>query len=106
MTDLDTIRMLVGDTEVGDALLADEDYEDLIARNVIDTAAGTITNINAAAADAAHSIAAKYGRQFDFGEDGQNFSRSQRVGHYMNLERELRNRSGGYVVSVGGSATT
>jgi hypothetical protein len=106
MTDLDTIRLLVGDTEAGDAILADADYEDFIARQQLQTSGGTVTNINAAAADAAGAIAAKFARDYDFTTDGQSFSRSQRIGHYMNLERELRNRSGGVIVSVAGSALT
>jgi hypothetical protein len=106
MTDLDTIRLLVGDTETGDAILEDADYNDFIARQQLQTSAGTVTNINAAAADAAGAIAAKFARDYDFSEDGQSFSRSQRIGQYMNLERELRNRSGGVIVSVAGSALT
>jgi hypothetical protein len=106
MTDLDTIRLLVGDTESGDALLADADYEDFIARQQLQTSGGTTTNINAAAADAAGAIAAKFARDYDFTTDGQSFSRSQRIGHYMNLERELRNRSGGVTVPISGTALT
>jgi hypothetical protein len=106
MTDLDTIRLLVGDTETGDAILEDADYNDFIARQQLQTSGGTVTNINAAAADAAGAIAAKFARDYDFSEDGQSFSRSQRIGQYMNLERELRNRSGGVIVSVAGSALT
>jgi hypothetical protein len=106
MSDLDTIRLLVGDTETGDAILADADYEDFIARQQLQTSGGTVTNINAAAADAAGAIAAKFARDYDFTTDGQTFSRSQRIGHYMSLERELRNRSGGVIVSVAGSALT
>jgi hypothetical protein len=106
MTDLDTIRLLVGDTETGDAILEDADYQDFIARQQLQTSGGTVTNINAAAADAAGAIAAKFARDYDFTTDGQTFSRSQRIGHYMNLERELRNRSGGVIVSVAGSALT
>jgi hypothetical protein len=106
MTDLDTIRLLVGDTETGDAILEDADYNDFIARQQLQTSGGTVTNINAAAADAAGAIAAKFARDYDFSEDGQSFSRSQRIGQYMTLERELRNRSGGVIVSVAGSALT
>jgi hypothetical protein len=104
MSDLDTIRLLVGDTETGDALLADADYQDFIDRQQLQTSGGTVTNINAAAADAAGAIAAKFARDYAFTTDGQTVSRSQRIGHYMNLERELRNRSGGVIVSVAGSA--
>jgi hypothetical protein len=105
VTDIDDIRLLVGDTVSGDDLLEDAEYQALIDQRQISTASGTVTNIAAAAADAAGAIAAKFGRDFDFSTDGQSFSRAQRVGHYMNLERELRNRSGGFAVSIAGSAT-
>jgi hypothetical protein len=73
---------------------------------VVYETSGTVVNIPGAAADAAGAAAAKYSRQFNFSEDGQRFDVAQRVGHYLSLERELRNRAGGYAVSIGGTATT
>lgn len=104
-SNLDRVRLAVGDTDVSDALLSDEEIEGLLDdRSVLDTSGGTVSvNVQAAAADAASALAAKYAREFDFSEDGQNFQRAQRVGHCLQLERELRNRSGGYAVSIAGT---
>jgi hypothetical protein len=100
-SDLDLVRLSIGDTDDTDPLLLDDEIEALLERRgVIDTTGGTVYNIPAAAADAAGAIAAKYAREFDFSEDGQNFRRAQRVGHYQALERSLRSRSGGVAVPV------
>lgn len=101
------VRLLVGDTDAADPLLLDAEVDAFVAnRTVLTSTGGTLsTNLNAAAADCAGAIAAKYAREFDFAEDGQQFSRAQRVGHYMSVERELRNRSGGFAVSMGGTVS-
>lgn len=106
--DKDKVRLLIGDTDEANPLLYDDEVQNFIdQRAVIDSSGGTASiNLPAAAADCAGAIAAKFARDFDFSEDGQNFSRAQRVGHYLSLERELRNRAGGYVVSSGGTLTT
>jgi len=96
-TDKDRVRLLIGDTNEEDPLLYDDEVEDLIERRSYENEEEeTIVNLVAAAADAAGAIAAKFAREFDFAEDGQQFSRAQRVGHYLALERELRNRSGAF----------
>jgi hypothetical protein len=108
-SDLDLVRLSIGDTDETDPLLLDDEVEALLDRNVhIDTTGGTVYNIPAAAADAAGAIAAKYSREFNFGEDGQRFDRAQRVGHYQALERTLRNRAGGVSmpITLAGTATT
>ena len=107
-SNLDKVRLAIGDTDTDDAILSDEEINGLIEdRSVLDTSGGTaFVNVPAAAADAAEAIAAKYARNFDFAEDGQRFSVSQRVGHYQALARELRNRSGGYGVAFGGTVST
>ena len=104
----DKIRLLIGDTNESDPLLYDDEIDfHLTDRTVLDTDGSTISvNIPAAAADAAGAVAAKFARDFDFSEDSQNFSRAQRVGHYLQLERDLRSRSGGYSVAIGGTTTT
>jgi hypothetical protein len=104
----DKVRLLVGDTNEDDPLLYDDEIDALLTnRTVLNTTGGTVAvNIPAAAADAAGAIAGKFARTFDFSEDNQNFSRAQRVGHYLSLERELRNRSGGIAVSIGGTIST
>lgn len=106
LSDRDQVRLLIGDTDSDDPQLTNDEVDQFIAnRSVLDDEGGTASvNLAAAGADAAGAIAAEYARQFDFSEDGQQFSRSQRVGHYIALERELRSRSGGYAVSIGGTA--
>lgn len=108
LSNLERVRLLVGDTDDADPQLTDDEINNFIdVRSVTDDTGGTvITNVPAAAADAAGAIAAQYAREFDFSEDSQNFQRAQRVGHYRALEDDLRNRSGGYAVSLGGTATT
>lgn len=107
-TDRDQVRLLVGDTDAADPQLLDAEVDAFVTnRTVLNATGGTlVTNLNAAAADCAGAIAAKYAREFDFSEDNQSFSRAQRVGNYMALERELRNRAGGYSVSPGGTIST
>lgn len=105
-TDRDKVRLLIGDTDTDDPILQDDEIAyHLESRTILDAdTGGTVyVNVEAAAADAAGAIAAEYARQFDFSEDSQTFSRSQRVGHYVALQRELRSRAGGYAVPVGGT---
>lgn len=96
MTDLDKVRLLVGDTDSGDPQLSDPEIEALLEAR---TAEGS-TNVVAAAADAASAIAAIYAREFDFAEDAQTFDRSQRYEHYYELEKTLRVRAGGISVRL------
>lgn len=105
--DRERVRLMIGDTNEDDPLLYDDEVDHFIeARTLLNDEGGTVSvNLPAAAADAAGAVAAKYARQFDFSEDGQNFQRAQRVGHYIQLEQELRNRSGGVAVSYGGTVT-
>jgi hypothetical protein len=107
-TNRDKVRLMVGDTNEDDPLLYDDEVDAFLEqRTVLNSSGGTVAvNLAAAAADCAGAIAGKYARDFDFSEDNQNFSRAQRVGHYLQLERDLRNRSGGYAVSTGGTITT
>jgi hypothetical protein len=104
----DQVRLLIGDTDADDPLLTDSEVDNFVTyRSVLNDSGGTITtNVPAAAADCAGAIAAEFARTFDFAEDGQRFNVSQRVGHYQALERELRNRSGGVAVGLGGTITS
>jgi hypothetical protein len=105
----DQVRLAIGDTDSTDPLLSDDEVDSyLAARGQLDTGGGTVYNIPAASADAAGAIAAKYAREFNFGEDGQRFDRAQRVGHYMALEVRLRTQAGGVSVpvSLAGTAST
>lgn len=107
-SDLDLVRLAIGDTDENDPQLLDSEVEAFLGqRAVIDTTGGTVYNIPAAAADCAGAIAAKFARQFSFSEDGQRFDVAQRVGHYQQLEKTLRARSGGVSValSLGGTAS-
>lgn len=109
-SDKDRVRLLIGDTDENDPLLYDEEIVEILSqRTVLDSSGGTLgVNVPAAAADAAGAIAAKYARSFNFSEDGQSFQAGQRVAHYTELARQLRNRSGGFSqpVSLAGTATT
>jgi hypothetical protein len=106
--DRERVRLLIGDTNEDDPLLYDDEIdEQLRYSTVLDSTGGTVSvNVQAAAADSAGAVAAKFARDFNFSEDGQSFERAQRVGHYMALEQQLRNRSGGYAVSTGGTVPT
>lgn len=96
-TDLDRVRLMVGDTDVDDPLLTDDEIGVFVDGRQIAVYGSddTVTNIPAAAADAAEAIAAKFARDFNFAEDGQRFDRAQKFGHYTALAQKLRNRSGG-----------
>lgn len=106
LTDLDRVRLMVGDTNSDDPLLYDDEIEALISRQQVSFDDELVTNLPAAAADAAGAIAAKFSREFNFAEDGQRFDRAQKVGHYMALEQRLRNRAGGMSVPLGGTTST
>lgn len=109
LSNRDQVRLAIGDTDASDPILTDDEVDNYLAqRYVVDTAGGTTYNVPAAAADCAGAIAAKYSREFSFSEDGQNFQRAQRVGHYLSLEQSLRRRQGGVSVplSIGGTAVT
>jgi hypothetical protein len=96
LTDLDHVRLLVGDTDVDDAILSDDEITAFIEyRQITNSDDEDVTNIPAAAADAAAAIAAKFARQFNFAEDGQRFDRAQKYAHYVGLEQSLRRRAGG-----------
>jgi hypothetical protein len=99
-SNLDLVRLAVGDTDEDDPLLVDDEIDAILENRALLYNGGTVYNIPAAAADAAGAIAAKYAREFNFAEDGQRFDRAQRVGHYMSLEQSLRARAGGVSVPL------
>ena len=84
-SDLDIVRLKVGDTDASDQLLLDSEITALL------TLHGTVA---AAAPAAAEAIAAKFARGYNFKTDGQEFSRSDRVKHYLELAKRLRSNSG------------
>jgi hypothetical protein len=57
-------------------------------------------SILAAAADALEALANKAAQEFDFAEDGQSFSRSQKSAAYMARARAIRTGSGGYSIPI------
>lgn len=97
----DTVRLMIGDTDPSDILLADGEIDTFISRRTINDS----VNAEAAAADACEAIAAKFGRDYSVTEDGQTFLRSQRVDHYTELAKYLRKRAGGFSVQIGGTET-
>lgn len=109
MTDIDTVRLLIGDTDDSTQILGTADIQTFLdSRSIVDSTGATVTNVVAAAADCAGAIAAKYARNFDFAEDGQSFNVSQKVGQYQALETTLRARQGGYSapLSLAGTEST
>lgn len=96
VTDVDRVRLAIGDADESDQLLSDDDLQVFIDARQIETTDGdTVTNIPAAAADACAALAAKFARHFNFAEDGQRFDVSQRVSQFLALETALRSRAGG-----------
>lgn len=95
-TDLDMVRLAVGDTDETDPLLLDDEIQALLDKHATDS----VVQVTAAAADAASAIAAKFARGYNFTTDGQSFNRSERVNHYTALAYDLRQRMGGNSVPV------
>jgi hypothetical protein len=104
-SDKDKLRLLIGDTEEGDPQLSDDEVLSLLSDRTVVSAAGTAVNITAAAADAADAIAARFSRDYDFAEDGQNFRRSQRAAAFRQLALSLRRRAGGQSLPLLSSMT-
>lgn len=105
---IDTIRQLVGDTDIADQLLDDTAIERHAHQNsLLDSGGGTIsTNVYAAGADAAGAIAAKFARGFTFADDRQSFNLSERVSNYRGIEDDLRRKAGGYSAKLDMAGTT
>lgn len=98
-TDRDRVRLLIGDTNAADPLLADDEIANFVAYNKVENEEEElVTNVFAAAADAASAIAAKFARDFNFGEDTQTFQVAMRHSQYLALSDELRRKAG--VVSL------
>lgn len=79
-TDLEKVRLVVGDTDSTDPLLTDAEVNHFL---------GEHSDINVAAAAAAEAIAGKFARGYNFATDGQSFNRSERVDHYLALAARL-----------------
>ena len=99
LDDVDHVRLLIGDTDVDNALLSDEEIQACLDYRQIENADEEwVANIPAAAADAAVCVAAKFARKFNFAEDGQRFDVAQQHSHYLALGERLRRRAGGIAV--------
>lgn len=106
-TDLDLVRLRIGDTDSDAPILFDEEIEAFIAYRKIENEDGDlVTNIPAAAADAAAACAAKFAREFNFAEDNQRFDRAQKYAHYVALEETLRRQAGPVAALPYGVSTT
>lgn len=87
---IDKVRLKVGDTDMTDPLLTDDE--------VLTHIAAWPDNADLAAADAAEAIAARFARDYSFQTaTGQRFDRRERVAHYMGLAETLRKRGGTFV---------
>lgn len=94
-TDVDRVRLLIGDTDVDNYQLTDEEIEEFISyRKVENEDEEWVTNLPAAGADCADAIAAQYARDFNFGEDSQTFQVAMRHSQYLALAETLRRRAG------------
>lgn len=90
-TDVDKVRLLIGDTNVADALFSDEELQWFIDEE---------SSIDAAAAGACESLARKYAQDANFAQDDSKFDLGDRAKHFAALAKELRARaSGGLRVS-------
>lgn len=91
LSDLDRVRLRVGDTDMSDPLLSDQEIETLLGE--------WPGNLDLVAANAAEAIAAKFSRGFNFTTERQQFNRSERVNHYTQLAANLRRRGGALVTT-------
>lgn len=81
-SNLDRVRFLIGDTDVNDQLLSDEEINFLIS---------TKGSPERAAYEACLQIMAKLAREVDYAIGPEKVSASQRFKHYQELSKELRN---------------
>lgn len=104
LTELEQVRLLIGDGDTGDELLTDDEINQLLANRT----ENGVANVVAAAADAAGACFAKLARRYDISEDGQSFARSQASRRYYELESTLRKRQGASTLQItsAGSSTT
>lgn len=100
LSNRDAVRHLIGDTDEDAFQLDNTEIEFHLDQRKLTVNGTTTYNLVAAAADAAGALAAKYACDYDFAEDDQTFSRSQRVRHFQALERRLRDRAGGASVPL------
>lgn len=81
LRDIDKVRRLLGDTDISNALLSDEEITGLIS---------LMGNVFLAAAMAADGIAGRYSRSASFSVEGLSISNSQKSDNYRKLAANLR----------------
>jgi hypothetical protein len=91
----DQVRFLIGDTDPLVPMLTDEEIDWLVT---------TSSSVYFAAAQAAESVAAKYGKYVTKTVDGLSITKSERSINYAALAKRLRSMArtrGGFLVSYG-----
>lgn len=81
MTDVEKVRLKIGDTEVSDALFSDTELEAFLEDE------GTV---GGAAAAACESLAARFAPDYDVSTDDQSLKRSQKSAAFAKLAETLR----------------
>lgn len=81
-TDLAKVRLLIGDTNTNEQLLADEEINFYIGRKA---------DVTLSAADCCDAIVAKLSRDTDRNNLGMGAQRSQKIQHYQDLADRYRN---------------
>ena len=83
-SELDQVRLLIGDTTCADALLLDSEINYFLA---------TTATACYAAAEAARAIAAKFARKVTIGTGGVSKSLSDLMQHFLDLSKNLRTKA-------------
>lgn len=84
-TDLEKVRLLIGDTDSTAALFQDAEITHFLTVRS--------SNLYLAAADACEAAAAKFARAFDFATDGQSFERSKMHDAFLAMAEAFRRRN-------------
>jgi hypothetical protein len=90
-TDLEKVRLEIGDTDSTDPQFTDAEINYFLDGN----------SVTEAALKACEALVAKYSRQFDFETDQQKFLRSQRATAYRALADELRSGGASGLSTIG-----
>ncbi|MFA7295788.1 MAG: hypothetical protein WC211_01215 [Dehalococcoidia bacterium] len=88
-TDLERVRLAIGDTVSTDALLTDEEIDALMALE------GSSAGVELWAARCCEAIATKFARDFNFTADGTTVDKGDRAKAYREMAAEFRRRTGG-----------
>lgn len=92
-TPLDRVRLLIGDTDITDQLLQDEEIQALYDNT---------KDMYAAASQACAMLAAKFAREVDITLGRTRSSNSQMVSHYNALARKYKAHANSSYMFVGG----